>query len=236
VTQPTSGTQLNQVKALQGAPLNVGDDMELSPLFWSDLERNGAFFRPWVGENYHNTRLLILSESAYSWIGKDGEVVRPSASHPKAQLLDKMENFHENRFYRAMGRVLCGKMSPTYDELITAWNDYAYTIFVQNPLGLSARSRPTAKQFKDAFPHFLRLLERIRPSKVVVAGKLMWNSHFPSCTGPHLNDCLQAYKLSDGALVWCFAIPHPSNRTEGFRWREVGESIRQFKSAELPRR
>lgn len=197
----------------------------------------GPYFRPWKGSNYESTRLLILSESAYSW-RENGKRVDPGPSHPTFQILRSMENFGKQKdqiakYYKAMSRALCNKEDPTYDELFRAWSDWAYSIFVQSTVGLGPENRPTNEQFIDAKPYFRSLLERIRPNKIVVTGKTMWNQ-MPDCDGLRLCDDLQAYKLSDGALVWCLALPHPSRGI--FQWKWAGEYIRTFRSIKLPLR
>lgn len=194
-----------------------------------------AYFYPWKGSNYSKTRVLILSESAYSWLDK-GRIVDPSPSHPSSQILHwGIKHFGKPGYYKAMGQAICGTKTPTIDQLRRAWNDYAYTVFVQSTVGLGARKRPTKKQFGAAAPHLKSILEEIRPLKVIVTGKTMWNHHM-RCDGPHLCDDLQAYKLLDGTLVWCLAVPHPANRTEGFKWEWVGENIRAFRSIKFPLR
>jgi uracil-DNA glycosylase len=127
---------------------------------------------------------------------------------------------------------------PSREELERTWGEYAYSIFVQGSVGLGAKSRPTKEQWQDAALSFERLLEKLRPLKVIVTGKTMWNHHMPGCTGPHLCDVVQAYKLSDSTLVWCLAVPHPSNRKkgEGFQWEWVGKNIRAFRSINFPLR
>jgi hypothetical protein len=80
----------------------------------------------------------------------------------------------------------------------------------------------------------MRLLNRLTPQpiKVIVTGKTMW-SEMPDTCSTLLPD-IQAYKLNDGKLVWCLALPHPSNSTQGFRWNEIGESIRIFAATKFP--
>jgi hypothetical protein len=194
-------------------------------------------FEPYIGKKYHSTRTLILSESAYSWQGQDGKIVDPASSHPTENLRYwGIDHFRKPGYYMAMGRAICGVKEPTPDQLKRTWNEYAYTIFVQGTVGFGAQKRPTDKQFKASCTPFLQILEKIRPLRVIVTGKTMWNHYMPSCTGPHLCDDLQAYKLSDGILVWCLAVPHPSSRgkNEGFQWERVGRAIRAFKSAKFP--
>jgi hypothetical protein len=199
----------------------------------------GPYFEPRIGGDYHRTKVMILSESAYSW-RHNGIVVDPGPSHPTENLNHwGIKNFGRRGYYIAMGRALCGKMKPSRDDLWRAWDEYAYTIFVQGTVGLGPKSRPSVRQWKEAEPHFLSLIEKmkIRPLKVIVTGKTMWNSHMV-CKGPHFCDDVQAHKLSDGSLVWCLAVPHPASRKKGsgFQWESVGKSIRTFRSINFPLR
>jgi hypothetical protein len=198
-------------------------------------EMKGLYFKPWKGTNYESARLLILSESAYSWV-ENGERVDPPPSHPTSTVRHLgIKYFGGNKYFRDLGRALCGKESPTRSELEKAWNDCAYSIFVQGTVGLSAKSRPTKTQFDEAGLPFLELLEKIRPLKVVLTGKMTWN-HLPPFHGPHLCEDLQACKLSDGSLVWGLAVPHPGNRQkgEGFVWERVAGALRAFRAATFP--
>ncbi len=201
---------------------------------------SGSYFVPRIGRKYNTTKVLILSESAYSWLDEDGEVVDPGPSHPTENLnFWGIEHFGKRVYYTPMGQALCGKKSPSRDELEQAWDEYAYTIFVQGTVGLGAKSRPTKEQWLEAEPNLISLIEKMtpRPLKIIVTGKTMWNNHM-KCTGPHLCDDIQAYKLSDGTLVWCLALPHPANREAGvgFQWEWVGQHIRTFRSFDFPLR
>jgi hypothetical protein len=190
-----------------------------------------AFFEPWIGSEYQKTRLLILGESAYGW--KEGMKLEPS--HPRVQVQHWMENFGEQPFFREIGRALCGKKSPDYEELERAWGRCAYTIFVQTSVGFGPRNRPTRAQWEHSqllFPEILRSIDPL-PRKVVVTGKTMWNNWFPPFDGPHLCDDLQAYRFEDGQLVWCLAVPHPR---AGFNWERNGRGMRAFVEATFPSR
>jgi len=102
-------------------------------------------------------------------------------------------------------------------------------------VGIGARKRPSASQWEEAAKQFLHLIEDIRPLKVIVTGSEMWRHHMLP-TAIQRSDSLQAYRLSDGILVWCLALPHPSNSLVGFKWEEIGARIRRFKDAKLPLR
>jgi hypothetical protein len=198
-----------------------------------------SYFVPRIGRKYDATRIMILSESAYSWL-KDGKVIDPGPSHPTENLnCWGIERFGKRVYYTPIGQALCGKKFPSHDELEQAWDEYAYTIFVQRTVGLGRKSRPTKKQWDEAEPCLISLIEKMnpRPLKIIVTGKTMWNHHM-NCTGPHLCHDVQAYRLSDGTLVWCLALPHTANRETGvgFQWEWVGKYIRTFRSFDFPLR
>jgi len=198
---------------------------------------NVPYFKPCIGKKFSAKKLLILSYSAYSWRDDHGKVQTPQRSHPKDSLGWAFEDFRNGdyrRYFTGMSRALCRCKSFAVEEAKKVWDECAYTIYIQRTVGLGARTKPTSEQFKNAGPHFLTLIEKIRPSKVIVTGKTMWNQ-MPR-TSVYRGADLQAYKLSDGTLVWCLAVPHPSNSTVGFQWKKVGESIRRFRSAKLPLR
>ncbi len=190
------------------------------------------FFSPWIGENYNVERVLVMSESTYDWIGEDGENYTPQPSHAQDSIPWHIENFRHNRYFTALNRALCGQYEPSSQRMQQAWDGYAYTIFVQESVGQGPGIRPTPEHWHQAGLHFLSLIEEIRPQKVIVTGGEMWKQ-MPECS-LHMLDDLQAYRLLDGTLVWCLALPHPANRITGFNWAEIAETIRLFKATEFP--
>jgi hypothetical protein len=193
-----------------------------------------SYFKTHLGINYENTRVLILSESTYSWL-VDGKVYDPTPSHPRKSLASGIKEFPKRGYFTSMSRAICGTKAPDAEQIRRTWDTYAYTIFVQGTVGIGARKRPNSRQWEDAATNFLRLIEDIRPRKVIVTGSDMWRHHMPP-TYIQRSDDLQAYRLSNGELVWCLALPHPSNSRSGFRWDEAGEKIRQFRATTLPNR
>ncbi len=190
------------------------------------------YYIPWVGANYDQHRLLVVSESAYTW--KDGdEWIDPLPSHPTRSVLYNIENFGLTTYFKAVNRALSGKESPTRDELQKVWNECAYTIFVQKTVGLK-EDRPSEEQWVEASTLIPDLLERLRPAKMIVTGRTVWN-RMPN-TFFQISADVQAYKLQDDNLVWCLALPHPRNSTEGFKALIVGEYIKGFRRLALPKR
>ena len=126
----------------------------------------GAYFKPIIGRKYDTTRVLILSESAYSWI-EDGRVVEPPPLHPKESLICwGIDHFGARGYFTAMGKALCGTKTPSRNELEQAWDEYAYTIFIQGSVGLGWKSRPTEKQWQEAKLTFISLIGGDSPSPV----------------------------------------------------------------------
>jgi hypothetical protein len=193
-----------------------------------------AYFKPWRGSHYDDTKILILSESAYSWQGADGSIGNPSPTHPKKSILWFINRFPRRGYFTRMNRALCGTKDPSAEQMRRAWEDYAYTIYVQRTVGEGARTRPSPAQWKEASEHFLSLIEDMKPIKVIVTGHDMWKRMPFTFEGD--DAYLQAYKLSNGNLVWCLALPHPSNSRVGFKWEEIGEQIRRFRAMKLPLR
>jgi hypothetical protein len=194
---------------------------------------DGNFFKPHIGSKYEQTHTLIVSESAYDWVGDDGAIYSPQESHPKDSIDWNIKNFGRNQYFRSINRVLCGVEHPPSAKMYELWDRYAYTIYVQQSVGQGAGKRPKSDQWAHAGKQFLKLLEELRPRKVIVTGVDMWN-RMPD-TAVRILDDLQAYRLKDGSLAWCLAVPHPANRRSGFRWKEVSESVRLFGNSELPR-
>ncbi|MGD0911383.1 MAG: hypothetical protein ABR928_05775 [Terracidiphilus sp.] len=198
-----------------------------------------VFFKPWIGEEYKKTGLLVLGESAYGWRDEHGDIVEPSSDHPTGVVRCwGIEHFGKRGYHTAMSRALSGKEAPTLKERENAWKRVAFTEFIQSTVGVGAGRAPTSKQIDVARELFLPFLETFRPLKVLITGKRMWNDYLPGCNGPHICDDLQAYRLADGTLVWCLAVPHPANRQKGvgFPWARIGESIRVFVATSFPTR
>jgi hypothetical protein len=98
-------------------------------------------------------------------------------------------------------------------------------------IGTGARARPTRAHWNEGCRHFWKLLETLRPAKIIVTGLTAWNQM------PHTHvqrgKSIQAYKLNDGSLAWCLALPHPSNKKDGFKWQRVQTRLQKFLEMDL---
>lgn len=191
-----------------------------------------AYFQPWIGSNYPSHRTVILSESTYDW--RDGRKwMKPQPNHPSIGVERTIEGHEAGRYFRQLTRALCDCDEPTREQKESRWNEFAYSVYIQESVGRSARNRPTKRQWKEAlemFPEQLRTISP-KPRKLIVTGTTTWNQ-MPT-TVLQLTPELQAFDF-DGELLWCLAVPHTANRTKGFRWKDVGMSIRTFMTLPFP--
>lgn len=192
------------------------------------------YFQEWVGENYEGERTLLLSESAYDWLDDLGDPCTPQPNHPSLSIEYNITHFGHARYFQLINQSLCRCVAPTEEAMRREWAKLAYSIYVQGSVGFGAGTRPCLDSWKEAGSHFHRLIEKLRPRKVILTGKDMW-ARMPECCCRLLDD-IQAYRLADGSLVWCLALPHPANRIEGFSWERIGESIRWFRACDFPDR
>jgi hypothetical protein len=195
-----------------------------------------AFYKPWIGSEYRAGGLLVLSESAY---GTPEDGWSPKPNHPSENTVRYWvykrfeDRGREAPYMAAITRALCLEKYPGLAERKLAWEKIAYSIYVQRPLK-DVHQRPTSEDFTESGKPFLELLEDLRPRRVVMTGYQMW-SHMPD-TQIQIHDYKQAYRLKDGTLVWCLAVPHVQSRKEGhrFRWEDIGQRIRDFVAEALP--
>jgi len=209
------------------------DQIRLSRKIDRLLLSGTPYYQPWLGTAYKEGGLLVMSESAYYW--KDGH---PRPSHPTKHTVEHsaFQNFANRkfRFATALTRALCKEEWPTLETIRKAWNQIAYSIYVQRPLP-ATNSRPTEKDFIDSGRSFLKLLNLYKPSRVVITGYEAWEQM------PHtqvvIHDYKQAYRLENGALAWCLAVPHVQSRKLGhrFKWQEIGSRIQDFQAERLPK-
>jgi hypothetical protein len=195
-------------------------------------EKMPKLFDPWVGGKYKSgSGLLIISESAYCW-EVDGLRECPKADHPTGNTVQHwaLQNFEERgkegRYPATVTRALCGKLSPTLEERTTAWDEVAYSIFVQTAMP-DRHHRPCEEDFAEAQQPFLDLLEDLRPARVLVTGVTAWKN-MPPTQLQSTND-LQAYRLRDGHLCWCRVARHPRILS----WRDLSKQLSEFMNQDL---
>lgn len=182
-------------------------------------------FETWIGENYRETRLLFLGESAYAWKTENGKIHIPKEDHSISVAKNAIsDRYKAQPFVKALNRALCGKKDPTKDELSIAWNRIAFTNYIQTPVEPFPRKRPTGKQWKAAPADFLRLLEtwpsrEPLPTRIVVIGMKSWKN-MPD-TPIRISDTVEGY-LIRGSVVMCLAFKHTR---AGLSWKDLATPL-----------
>ena len=195
-------------------------------------------FRPWVGEHYNETRLLLLGESAYSWQDENGQWQRPTPDLPTEivkEVLDDFRSADDMRFMKMLSRGLAGAEEPSKERLYHVWHRVAFTNYIGGTTGEAPRERPTRDMW-EAAKHAFRpdILNKLRPRRIIVLGKDLWGM-MPEImpeTGVYMLDDVQGYLLDDHSVAVCWALPHPAG---GLSWTRLADTIHFALGGELPR-
>lgn len=173
----------------------------------------------WCGSRYKERRLFLLGESAYSWL-EENDVVHPSARHAIELVEEVLESRSVVPFMTKLTRALTCRETPAKNEIEAAWEKVAFTNYVPGTVGQGARVRPTLEMWKSASDLWRPLLETLKPTTVIVLGKIMW-SLMPD-PDIWLTDDVQGYRQGDGSVAMCWAVNHPS---AGLSWRRLAQLI-----------
>jgi hypothetical protein len=83
--------------------------------------KEDAVVKPWIGKEYVITQLLILGESAYSWV-ENGEIQHPTEGHEIGSVKWTIENFDQAA--RTMKKLGCpaNPLNPQNGPRITPYD------------------------------------------------------------------------------------------------------------------
>lgn len=174
----------------------------------------------WRGQQYDAFRLLLLGESAYSWI-ENGEMRHPSPRHAIELVEWVINDFPANSFMNTLTRGLAAEEWPSKTKIESAWARAAFTNYIEETVGMGPRVRPTPAAWKMAKESFPGLLNSVRPKNIIVLGKTMWRE-MPDAD-IWLTDDVQGYRLLDGKVAMCWALNHPS---AGLSWSRLAAVIK----------
>lgn len=189
---------------------------------------------PWKGRDYDKTRLLLLGESAGSWRNKDGIWQNPSLDLPSELVEEVIEGLGGNsRFANCLSWGLAGEEWPSKEQQRRVWDRVAFTDFVNGTIGRGPGTRPTSKMWEAAKRAFPKLLAELKPQRVIVIGKTMWG--WMPRTHVYVSADMRGYKLPNGEVAMCWALPHPS--FGHLSWERLANAIRVlYPGGEFPGR
>jgi hypothetical protein len=159
----------------------------------------GLHFQPWIGKEYElKGKLLLLGESHYM----DEE---PNEEDDFSKGYDNFttevigENYLAGKEMRTPFFRKIGLMFNPSDEY-KIWNEISFANAIQ--VGLwKAKSQPSPKDIATITPAFNLLLNHLRPKKVLVLSRRMWNYWIPEDNGTQVSRIEENGKWS---TVWNF--------------------------------
>jgi hypothetical protein len=195
---------------------------------------DGLKFQPWIGHNFGKSeygKLLILGESHY---GSDLEKYdTPYGNRSTSEIIQKVINGEfDINFYRNVGLLF----NP--HDRNQLWNSVAFANAIQNPL-VNTDSQPTRKDIETISPAFRLLLNNIKPDKVLICSKRMWDYWLPendpqgefirqiSANGKR--STIWKYEYTDGHCL-AMGINHPSRFFSYLKWNPI---LKEFLSSNL---
>jgi hypothetical protein len=134
---------------------------------------------PWIGKDYTGTGLLLLGESAYSWMEGD-DVKHPSPRHAHDLVEWVLTDFPAGRFMTMLTRALTLEEWPDQARIESAWGRAAFTNYVPGSIGIGSRIRPTREMWQEAERNFPALLTSLSPRTIIVLGKELWGMMPPT--------------------------------------------------------
>lgn len=175
----------------------------------------GLKFQPWVPKLYNDSnnpygKLLILGESHYIYDFNDNVDYSDITNEVLNDVIagNGCENIN---YYRNLGRVF-------NDNQKFIWEYASFANVIQNPMKDSSM-QPNNEDFKTIIPAFWLLVESLKPQKILITSKRIWNKWLPdndnrsqlvgniAAEGKESN--VWSYKHDDG-FGYAIGINHPS--------------------------
>lgn len=187
----------------------------------------GVRFQPWWATAEHpnvdGVRLLILGESHYEE-PQHGLLDGSGDRADMTQYVVRHYGLEANErqvFFTNLHRTLLGDENTEADRQ-RLWSNAFFYNYVQALVSAGGGKRPTAKQFREAEAAFREVLEAIRPTAILVCGRVLWH-HLPkedrTVSAPEVWGGVAAYRLRDGAEVFAAHTHHPSRGFNAALWR-----------------
>jgi hypothetical protein len=194
------------------------------------LIRAGVQFLPWIGRRYEDGygstshRLLVLGESHYAW--EEGQKLSKSITRKLIPGVIAREAWVNNFFYFIEQTLLNAERSEVKATSGEAfWNSIAFYNFVQSQVDGGARRRPLRSQWIDAVTPFHAVLTKLKPDRVWVLGKTLWDWLPQGEESLRRNSHLEGHRLSGGHVAWFYGTRHPSS---GFSWKTHHKEVSEF--------
>ena len=133
---------------------------------------NTVKFEPWVGSRYGKRSkfgfgILVLGESHWG----DDPNVGPEFT---AEIVRWLAQSEPNAFFTKISKLLLGLDESTWlppEKRAEVWEEVAFYNFIQGFVGNGPRISPTKEMIERSRKPYLGVLEKLKPSLVLVLGK-----------------------------------------------------------------
>ena len=170
----------------------------------------GLNFQPYIGKNYGknaNTKLLFLGESFYD--NRNGT----SQSNYTTEIINEFLDDENYITYERMGYLFDD------EDCRKIWHEVAFANFIQTFL-VKSNDIPTKEDVANGKIAFKLLLDALKPNKVIVFSKRLWNSWIAEDNGSFirpldeagLHSTIWKYKYNGGE---CLATGVNHTRSRG---------------------
>jgi len=139
----------------------------------------GIHFQPWIGKNYEKSiygKLLLLGESHYFEMKNQDRQDATSISVGK-----HLSGEWKSPFFRKPGKAIDPQ------DWKNVWHNVAYANLIQEGMQ-GSKGQPTTVQIATANTAFDLLLKNLKPKKVIVLSKRMWEKWLTGGNCTHVDD------------------------------------------------
>ena len=204
------------------------------------------FFKPWVGSRaaaglatkaVYGTKIHVLGESHYDRGGPDSYEITPSLTQQVVS--DWALGASGSAFFTRVASIVLNQEPGSFDRA-AAWQDFAYSNFVQSPVLGGPRISPARDAWAEAREAFFGQLAITRPKILVVLGSRCWNQlpskvgaaapsfHYPVSGGcQSVSDAWIYPHWVDGELLCTLALKvvHPSAGFGRWNWKVAADRV-----------
>ena len=160
---------------------------------------------PWVGENYENTKLLIVGESLYTDKTHEEDYKKPEKLR---EIIKENAIQNEVKMFRNLNRTLMGRDGLYNTQAL--WDNVAYCEFVQRIMDwTNDAQQPTSDYFKEGAEVFAKIIQKLKPAYCLFLGVRAIDFLGGEKIDSAKNNVRPRF-LNYGDKTPCIAIKHPS--------------------------
>jgi hypothetical protein len=186
-----------------------------TPKIITMVKIDGLHFQPWVGSRYYDNGNLFLFGESHYLDDVPNEEDDFSAGYDNMTIETIRDNHLAEKdmrtpYFRNIGRLFYP------NDYYTIWNEISFANAIQ--IGMpNAKSQPGSREIATIAPAFKLYLDVLKPSKVLVLSKRLWNYWLPEDNGQYVRQISANGKYStvweyqyEGGRCLAMGIKHPS--------------------------